>query len=293
MCCRSLITIFLVSKLVSCLEIGESTGERVECDRSKIDHNVTLSGGHQAGLFLKANKSISTMKRCIKQCCNMNGCDVAYFSNNACYSVKCRSLEACAPKSVVEKGMSTEISYVAKPKVLFQGSSSDETGEPAIVENLIAEVVSESPFPQNEPTFLNDDKKLVNTNMDVIHYHKETWKETKNMIGAVVCAFIAVLVGVLGVITMTRKLVEDDEEENKVLKENFYMKNTLEENVAAELKEIPKSRNTFVRKIDNNQIEHSSKIVSKIPVYKNKPLVENINKKLDSTLHEHAPMHPS
>ena len=121
MCCLSLITIFLVSKVVTCLEISESAGERVECDRSKIDYNVTLAGGYHAGLFLKANKSISTMKTCIKQCCNMNGCDVAFFSNNACYSVKCNSIEACAPKSAFDKGMRTEISYVAKPRVVFQG----------------------------------------------------------------------------------------------------------------------------------------------------------------------------
>ena len=101
------------------IQVSESRHEQeIQCEKSRIDHNVTLASGHHAGVFLKANKSIVTMKRCLQQCCQMKGCDVAFFSNGACYSVKCTSLDTCAPTMNSDKGMMLAISYVAKPKVI-------------------------------------------------------------------------------------------------------------------------------------------------------------------------------
>merc|ERR1712193_490314 len=98
------------------IEISDSLGDHVECTRSKIDHNVTLSSGHHAGSFLKANQSIRSMKRCVEQCCKMSGCDVAFFTNGACYSVKCNSIESCAPTLNTDTRRNTDIAFVARPK---------------------------------------------------------------------------------------------------------------------------------------------------------------------------------
>ena len=88
---------------------------------------------------------------------------------------------------------------------------------------------------------------------------------------------------------MTRKLIEDDDDDDdedegddKVAKENFKLKNNIEENIVPNLNVTPKSRNTFVRKIETNRVE--PKIVSKIPIYKSISVRENTNKKLESKL---------
>lgn len=180
----------------------ESRNERiVECEKSKVDHNVTLASGHHAGVFLKANKSIVTMKRCLQQCCQMKGCDVAFFSNGACYSVKCSSIDSCAPRMNLDKRMMISISFVAKPKVTFNRVTSEKGVEREVTDNLIAEVTPESPFVDDD----NFDENPV-----TVRSHDQ-WKETKEAVLAVVCGFVAVAVGVAGVIIMTRQLVDDDE----------------------------------------------------------------------------------
>lgn len=197
------------------IEISDSLGDHVVCTKSKIDHNVTLASGHHAGSFLKANKSIKTMKRCVQQCCQMKGCDVAFFSNSACYSVKCTNFETCAPVANTNKRMKTSISFVARPKRKDSGTSSggdlrktDKTGEPALSEDLIAEVTNESPFRNDE----NNLRYNENLNFKKIKRHRrESWSEYRDIIIALTSGFAAVAVGVLGVITMTRKLVEDDD----------------------------------------------------------------------------------
>ena len=108
----------VAATVADCIQVTASRNDQeVQCEKSRIDHNVTLASGHHAGVFLKANKSIVTMKRCLQQCCQMHGCDVAFFSNGACYSVKCTSLDTCAPTMNLDKRMMIAISYVAKPKV--------------------------------------------------------------------------------------------------------------------------------------------------------------------------------
>lgn len=184
------------------IQVSESRHDKeIQCEKSRIDHNVTLASGHHAGVFLKANKSIVTMKRCLQQCCQMKGCDVAFFSNGACYSVKCTSLDTCAPTMNLDKRMMVAISYVAKPKVILQHVGSDKTVEREVTDNLIAEVTRESPF-------IDDD------NLDQVPLPTKShsaWRETKDAIVAVVCGCVAVAVGVAGVIMMTRQLVEEDE----------------------------------------------------------------------------------
>ena len=104
---------FLVIYVGLCLEMPEPVG-RVDCKESRIDKNITLIEGRNAGRFLKANKSISNMKQCVAQCCGVGGCDLAFMVNNQCYSVICESLESCAPKKNRDGKMRTMVAYVAK-----------------------------------------------------------------------------------------------------------------------------------------------------------------------------------
>ena len=116
-----LLVCFSLTRFSICIQVSASRHDddkEIQCEKSRIDHNVTLASGHHAGMFLKANKSIVTMKRCLQQCCQMKGCDVAFFTNGACYSVKCTSLDTCAPTMNSDKRMLVAISYVAKPKIV-------------------------------------------------------------------------------------------------------------------------------------------------------------------------------
>lgn len=203
------VLILLAFHRLNGIEISESLGDHVVCTKSKVDHNVTLASGHHAGSFLKANQSIKTMKRCVKQCCQMKGCDVAFFTNGACYSVKCSSIESCAPTANTNKRMKTSIAFVARPK-RRDGYDiiTEKDAEPAVTDNLIAEVTNESPF-------LNDDVSArIGPNQrlrKLKRFRRESWSEYRDIIIALTSGFAAVAVGVLGVITMTRKLVEDDD----------------------------------------------------------------------------------
>ncbi|XP_066935287.1 uncharacterized protein [Clytia hemisphaerica] len=197
-------TFLICLQFIRTMQVAQSRHDReVQCEKSRIDHNVTLASGHHAGVFLKANKSIVTMKRCLQQCCQMKGCDVAFFSNGACYSVKCSSIDTCAPTMNSDKRMMVAISYVAKPKVTSKQVSVDKGVEREVTDNLIAEVTRESPF-------LVDDDNLVDQS-PVPSKHHSAWRETKDAILAVICGCVAVAAGVVGVIMMTRRLVEEDE----------------------------------------------------------------------------------
>ena len=112
---------------VHSLEVPKTQGQTINCHRSKVDYNVTLAEGRNAGSFVKANRTIKTMKKCLQHCCQMKGCDVAFLNNNNCYSVKCRTLDSCAPTLNKDENVSTAISYVAKPRASFTSGKCKRT----------------------------------------------------------------------------------------------------------------------------------------------------------------------
>eukprot|EP00112_Aurelia_sp_Birch-Aquarium-sp1_P018965 Seg4600.1 transcript_id=Seg4600.1/GoldUCD/mRNA.D3Y31 product="hypothetical protein" protein_id=Seg4600.1/GoldUCD/D3Y31 len=188
------------------LDIAEPFG-RVNCKESKIDKNVTLAEGSNAGRYLKANNSITSMRQCVAQCCRIQGCDVAFMVNRECYSVLCKSLDSCAPKQNEMESMHTLVAYVAKlnrdhPKYLEATSD----GEPALTDDLQAEYFEENPF-SFEQDFEQDDVTNTET-LKLLQKHGK--RQMKDLILAVGCGLVAVVVGVAGVIMMTRKLVEDE-----------------------------------------------------------------------------------
>ena len=144
----------------------------------------------------------------------MSGCDVAFFTNDACYSVKCHNIESCAPTRNTDSRRRTDIAFVARPKHPNQQADivAKGEGEPALTDNLIAEVTNESPFVNADGSVigrrpLSREQRL----RGMKRYRRNTWTEYRDIIIALTSGFAAVAVGVLGVVTMTRKLVEDDD----------------------------------------------------------------------------------
>lgn len=114
---RHIVTLVLTFTIHLCVGLGLDIAEpfgRVNCKESKIDKNVTLAEGSNAGRYLKANNSITSMRQCVAQCCRIQGCDVAFMVNKECYSVLCKSLDSCAPKQNEMESMHTLVAYVAK-----------------------------------------------------------------------------------------------------------------------------------------------------------------------------------
>lgn len=202
-----LVMVFFILREAYSLDIAEPFG-RINCKESKIDKNVTLAEGRDAGRYLKANSSIANMKQCVSQCCRLKGCDVAFMVNKDCYSVLCRSIESCAPKQNDNKDMKTKVAYVAKlnkdhPKYL----SSSSEGEPEVSEDLEAEYTEENPFSFEDDDMSDDDANSAET---LKLKKRRSNRQIQDLVLAVGCGIVAVVVGVAGVIIMTRRLVEDE-----------------------------------------------------------------------------------
>ena len=193
---------------VYALNIYETNSRQINCKKSRIDRNVTLAKGYDAGKFVRSRIPVKTMKDCVAECCRTRGCDVAFFTNSTCYKVKCRSLTSCEPSGNDNPNMNTLISYVARPSVLRMLEAS-RTGEPAIEDELISEFTSDSPFAPDRTS--SDSMGDSDDPMEFVYSQRRARKEWKDMVIAVGCGFMATAVGVVGVIMMTRRLVDDDE----------------------------------------------------------------------------------
>ncbi|KAL9963286.1 hypothetical protein ACROYT_G032471 [Oculina patagonica] len=63
---------------------------------------ATLREGARAGNF-SILKRTTSMKTCKELCCGNDSCEVALLVNGGCFSVQCKSAEACMPQKVVKR----------------------------------------------------------------------------------------------------------------------------------------------------------------------------------------------
>ena len=66
------------------------------CLDSKMHLQTTVSQGHRSGTFLFRGKKHSD-RDCIRECCINTKCNVALILRGYCFSVVCKSIEACKP----------------------------------------------------------------------------------------------------------------------------------------------------------------------------------------------------
>ena len=66
------------------------------CLDSKMHLQTTVSQGHRSGKFLFRGKKHSD-RDCIRECCINSKCNVALILRGYCFSVVCKSIEACKP----------------------------------------------------------------------------------------------------------------------------------------------------------------------------------------------------
>jgi len=67
-------------------------------------YKATLRDGAKAGDFFILRRTRS-MKTCKELCCGSDSCDLALLVNGGCFSVQCRSADACMPQRVKRSGV--------------------------------------------------------------------------------------------------------------------------------------------------------------------------------------------
>ena len=79
---------------------------------SKVYRNVTLRDGINSGEFTDRG-SVFNMEDCIKQCCSDDNCNLAFIIKDTCFTVKCKSYEACSLKAAISRYYNPRIAYVS------------------------------------------------------------------------------------------------------------------------------------------------------------------------------------
>ncbi|KAM7429253.1 hypothetical protein ABFA07_019869 [Porites harrisoni] len=76
-----------------------------KCDKDGREwRRATLRGGAEAGDFSLLKRTAS-MKTCKQLCCASDSCELALLVNGGCFSVQCRSADACIPENVKRSGV--------------------------------------------------------------------------------------------------------------------------------------------------------------------------------------------
>ena len=75
--------------------------------------STTLEGGRSAGRF-DYKGQISDVVECLRQCCNVRDCDLAYMDRGYCYAVHCKDKEVCKPVPAIESVGASSVFYVSR-----------------------------------------------------------------------------------------------------------------------------------------------------------------------------------
>ena len=81
------------------------------CRKSDVLRNVTLKGGLHSGSF-KDRGQMEDIKQCVRLCCLLQKCDLAFMLSNTCFSVECVSDALCEAVPARSNVFSPTICYV-------------------------------------------------------------------------------------------------------------------------------------------------------------------------------------
>ena len=81
------------------------------CRKSDVLRNVTLKGGLHSGNF-KDRGQMEDIKQCVRLCCLLQKCDLAFMLSNTCFSVECVSDALCEAVPARSNVFSPTICYV-------------------------------------------------------------------------------------------------------------------------------------------------------------------------------------
>ena len=64
------------------------------CPVGSTEYNMTLKGGMAAARYKYAGK-VADIDECVKHCCQLNNCDIAFTFSNECFLLTCKSIDLC------------------------------------------------------------------------------------------------------------------------------------------------------------------------------------------------------
>lgn len=84
---------------------------QVVCPANKVLDSVTLVGGIKSGYFRDHGK-VKDIQKCRRICCEMPHCNLAFMLSSNCFSVACKSADACKTQPANPSRYNPKISYV-------------------------------------------------------------------------------------------------------------------------------------------------------------------------------------
>ncbi|XP_033112525.1 dyslexia-associated protein KIAA0319 homolog isoform X2 [Anneissia japonica] len=91
--------LYLVLSIVIFYKPGPGRGE---CTGTTPLSGFTLNEASRETNTIIPQTSVTTMDGCIEACCQVTSCDLVWMSDGICYSVVCKSVEACEPVETSE-----------------------------------------------------------------------------------------------------------------------------------------------------------------------------------------------
>ena len=83
------------------------------CSQGTFHMSSTLQGGRDAGRFDYKGQTTDT-DDCLKLCCDVKDCDLAYLDGGACYAVHCTNKQLCQPVPAITAVNAPSVFYVSR-----------------------------------------------------------------------------------------------------------------------------------------------------------------------------------
>jgi len=97
--------------LASIPAVLKQQGDDPSCTFSEMLHNATLRGNLQSGKFSDRGE-MDDMRQCVRLCCMLKGCDLAFMLRRKCFTVQCRNKYLCEPVPARSVTFSPMLCYI-------------------------------------------------------------------------------------------------------------------------------------------------------------------------------------
>ena len=97
--------------LISAPAANKQQGDDPSCTFSEVLHNATLRGNLQSGKFSDRGE-MDDIRQCVRLCCMLKGCDLAFMLKQKCFTVQCRSKYLCEPVQAKSVTFSPMLCYI-------------------------------------------------------------------------------------------------------------------------------------------------------------------------------------
>lgn len=120
--------------------------------------SVTLVGGIKSGYFRDHGK-VKDIQKCRRICCEMPHCNLAFMLSSNCFSVACKSADACKTQPANPSRYNPKISYVR------------EYGSTELIGKVIVSLTQTGTLKTDRQAFLIQKNSIYSMGVMFIAYH--------------------------------------------------------------------------------------------------------------------------